>query len=89
MAASVRTRVVSWSEAAEMNESVLSDALVMPSSSGRPDAGFLSAFTSASLLRMKRNLSITSMCLSLVVLVAAFADRRCVSGGAEAVRLEA
>ena len=31
MAASVSTRVVSWKEAAEMNESVESDALVMPS----------------------------------------------------------
>ena len=32
IAASVRTRVVSWNDAAEMNESVDSDALVMPSS---------------------------------------------------------
>jgi hypothetical protein len=32
IAASVSTRVVSWKEAAEMNESVDSDALVMPSS---------------------------------------------------------
>src|SRR5437867_390191 len=31
MAASVSTRVVSWNEAAEMNDSVDSDALVMPS----------------------------------------------------------
>jgi len=31
MAASVNTRVVSWKDAAEMNESVDSDALVMPS----------------------------------------------------------
>ena len=37
--ASVSTRVVSWNDAAEMNESVESDALVMPSSSGRPVAG--------------------------------------------------
>ena len=34
--ASVSTRVVSWNDAAEMNESVDSDAFVMPSSSGRP-----------------------------------------------------
>jgi hypothetical protein len=33
-AASVSTRVVSWNEAAEMNDSVASDALVMPSSTG-------------------------------------------------------
>ena len=33
------TRVVSWNDAAEMNESVESDAFVMPSSSGRPVAG--------------------------------------------------
>ena len=32
--ASVRTRVVSWNEAAEMNESVESDAFVIPSSIG-------------------------------------------------------
>ena len=31
--------MVSWNDAAEMNESVESDALVMPSSSGRPVAG--------------------------------------------------
>src|SRR4029078_5636505 len=39
MAASVSTRVVSWNDAAEMNESVDSEALVMPSSIGRPRAG--------------------------------------------------
>jgi hypothetical protein len=32
IAASVSTRVVSWNEAAEMNESVESEALVIPSS---------------------------------------------------------
>jgi len=32
MAASVRTRVVSWNEAAEMKESVESDAFVIPNS---------------------------------------------------------
>jgi hypothetical protein len=41
MAASVRTRVVSWKMAAEMNESVESDALVMPRSRGRPVAALL------------------------------------------------
>ena len=39
MLASVRTRVVSWKQAAEMKQSVESDALVMPSRSGRPSAG--------------------------------------------------
>src|SRR5207302_1819024 len=39
MDASVSTRVVSWNDAAEMNESVESDAFVIPSSSGRPGAG--------------------------------------------------
>ncbi|MNI52867.1 hypothetical protein D3C73_1076730 [compost metagenome] len=33
-AASVSTRVVSWKEAAEMNDSVASDALVIPSRTG-------------------------------------------------------
>ena len=39
MAASVSTRVVSWKLAAEMNESVESDAFVMPSSIALPCAG--------------------------------------------------
>ena len=34
MDASVRTRVVSWNEAAEMNDCVVSDAFVMPRRSG-------------------------------------------------------
>ncbi len=41
MAASVRTLVVSWNDAADRNESVASEALVMPSSSGWPTGGFL------------------------------------------------
>ena len=41
MAASVSTRVVSWNDAADSHESVASDALVMPMSSGRPSAGLL------------------------------------------------
>jgi len=44
----VSTRVVSRKLAAEMNESVLSDALVMPSSSGWPVAGFGRASSDAS-----------------------------------------
>ena len=46
MAASVSTRVVSWKEAADSHESVASDALVMPISSGRPSAGALPSWTS-------------------------------------------
>jgi hypothetical protein len=43
MAASVSTRVVSWKEAAEMNESVDSDALVIPSSRLLKVAGILAS----------------------------------------------
>ena len=46
MAASVSTRVVSWKEAADSHESVASDALVMPISSGRPSAGLPPSWTS-------------------------------------------
>ena len=41
MAASVSTRVVSWNDAADSHDSVASDALVIPISSGRPSAGRL------------------------------------------------
>jgi hypothetical protein len=47
IAASVSTRVVSWNDAAESHESVASDALVMPISSGRPPAGRLPSSTSS------------------------------------------
>ena len=50
MAASVSTRVVSWNDAADSHESVASDALVMPMSSGRPSAGVLPSVTSARLV---------------------------------------
>ena len=40
-AASVSTRVVSWNDAALMNDCVVSDAFVMPSSSGSERAGVL------------------------------------------------
>ena len=49
MAASVSTRVVSWNEAADSHDSVASDALVIPISSGRPSAGRLPSVTSARL----------------------------------------
>ncbi len=39
MAASVSTLVVSWNDAADSHDSVASDALVMPISTGRPEAG--------------------------------------------------
>ena len=45
MAASVSTRVVSWNDAADSHDSVASDALVMPISSGRPSAGRLPSWT--------------------------------------------
>src|SRR5215213_8998225 len=38
IAASVSTRVVSWKDAADSHDSVASEALVMPMSTGRPDA---------------------------------------------------
>ena len=47
MAASVSTFVVSWNEAADRNESVASDAFVMPSSSGWPTGGSLPSAMSA------------------------------------------
>ena len=39
-AASVSTRVVSWNDAAEMNDSVVRLAFVIPNSSGSERAGF-------------------------------------------------
>src|SRR4028118_990474 len=48
--ASVRTRVVSWNDAAEMNDRVCSEALVMPSSTGTPTAGFLPSASRRSLI---------------------------------------
>jgi hypothetical protein len=58
MLASVRTRVVSWNDAAEMKESVESEALVMPSSSGRPIDGRPPLAITRSFSSRKRNLSI-------------------------------
>ena len=46
-AASVSTRVVSWNEAAEMKDSVASDALVMPSSTGCSTAALLAVLLRA------------------------------------------
>src|ERR1700694_404419 len=60
MDASVSTRVVSWNDAAEMNESVESDAFVIPSSSGRPCAGRPPSASTRSFSSRKRNLSTCS-----------------------------
>ncbi len=60
MAASVSTRVVSWKLAAEMNESVESEALVMPSSSGWPAAGLSPWDSSRRFSWWKRKRSTTS-----------------------------
>ena len=57
MEASVSTRVVSWKDAAEMNESVESEALVMPSSNGRPVAGRPPCAITRSFSSRKWNLS--------------------------------
>ena len=59
-AASVSTRVVSWKEAAEMNDSVASDALVMPSRIGSAMAGSLPSGVSFSLASSTRARSICS-----------------------------
>src|SRR5487761_1331540 len=50
IAASVSTRVVSWKEAADSQDSVASDALVMPISTGRPEAGVPPSFTTPRLI---------------------------------------
>ena len=57
--ASVRTRVVSWNEAAEMKDAVCSEALVMPSSTGFEVAG---SPPSASISALWRFSSAASTC---------------------------
>ena len=59
-AASVSTRVVSWNDAAEMNERVCSEALVMPSSTGCAVAGFLPSATNRALASSNSVLSTCS-----------------------------
>ncbi|MNW05708.1 hypothetical protein D3C71_2019950 [compost metagenome] len=59
IAASVSTRVVSWNEAAEMNESVDSDAFVIPSSRLVNVAGILPSARRASLVL---SISLRSTC---------------------------
>src|SRR3984957_8542030 len=58
-AASVRTRVVSWKDAAEMNERVCRLALVMPSRTGVPVASFL---PSAFMISLADSSSVSSIC---------------------------
>ena len=60
MAASVSTRVVSWKEAAESHDSVASEALVMPMSSGRPEAGLPPSETTRRFSSSKRTRSTRS-----------------------------
>ena len=48
------TRVVSWKEAADSHDSVASDALVMPMSSGRPEAGVPPSATTATVLGLEQ-----------------------------------
>ena len=52
--------MVSWNDAAEMNDSVDSDALVIPSSTGRPSAGRPPSESTRSFSSRNRNLSTTS-----------------------------
>src|SRR5437762_2425103 len=58
IAASVNTRVVSWNEAAEMNDCVVRLAFVMPKSKGSLVAGLPSFFTARSLI--SRNVSLST-----------------------------
>jgi len=64
--ASVRTRVVSWKEAAEMNESVDSEAFVIPRSSGRPRAGAPPEASTRSFSSTNRNRSTCSSTMNSV-----------------------
>ena len=60
IAASVSTRVVSWKEAADSHDSVASDALVIPISTGRPDAGVPPSPTTARFSSSNRGRSTSS-----------------------------
>ena len=60
IAASVRTRVVSWKDAAASHESVASDAFVMPMRIGRADAGSPPDSTTCALVSSKRLRSTSS-----------------------------
>ena len=58
--ASVKTLVVSWNEAAEINDSVCKEALVIPINTRSPTAGVLPSATNFSLVLSNFILSITS-----------------------------
>jgi hypothetical protein len=60
IAASVRTLVVSWNEAAEINEFVCKEALVIPNKILSPVAIFLVSFFNFSLVSSRSSLSTTS-----------------------------
>ena len=60
IAASVSTRVVSWNEAADRKLSVVSDALVMPSSTVAAVAGSPPWLTTSAFIRPKSAASISS-----------------------------
>ena len=60
IAASVRTLVVSWNDAAEINELVCSDALVIPNKILSAMAGFFPSFFKFSFIMSKSILSIVS-----------------------------
>ena len=59
IAASVRTRVVSWKEAADKNEFVSSEALVIPRRTGRDVAGRPPEITISLLASVKSAMSIS------------------------------
>jgi len=52
MAASVKIRVVSWKDAADKNESLRRDALVIPNRIGLPTAGRLNSLNAFLLARL-------------------------------------
>ena len=58
--ASVKTRVVSWKDAAEINELVCNDAFVIPNRTLSNCAGFFEAFLNSSLILLICIKSITS-----------------------------
>src|SRR3546814_10493169 len=55
--ASVSTRVVSWNDAAEMNDRVWSEALVIPSSTGLPSASLRPSAAALALIRSEEHTS--------------------------------
>ena len=59
--ASVSTRVVSWNEAADINDSVTNDALVIPSNTGLKVAGCLPSAINLSFKSNKRDFSTCSL----------------------------